>query len=72
MYGTLAPVFKLEDLVKLYSTRLEQLEIKQHDHPHNTCLKNRNLAKFLELPGHKEGCRDALLALDKDLRPALH
>ena len=33
-----APVFKLADLVRLYSTRLE---LKQRDHPHSTRLKNR-------------------------------
>ena len=45
MDGTVAPVFKLADLVKLYSTRLEQLGVKQHDHPHSTRLKNRILAQ---------------------------
>ena len=71
MYGTLAPVFKLADLVKLYSARLEQLRVKQHDHTQSTHLKNRILARFSELPARKEGCRDALLAFNKDLRPAL-
>ena len=36
-----APVFKLADLVRLYSTRLEELGLKQRDHPHSTRLKNR-------------------------------
>ena len=61
---------KLADLVKLYSTRLEQLGVKQHDHSHSTHLKNRILAQFPDLAAHKEGC-DVLLAFDKDLGPAL-
>ena len=71
MDGTLAPAFKLADLVKLYSTRLEQFGVKQHDHPQSTHMKNCILAQFPELPVRKEGCRDALLAFDKDLGPAL-
>ena len=36
MDGTLAPVFKLADVVELYSTRLKKLGVVQHDHPHST------------------------------------
>ena len=66
----MAPVFKLVNLVKVYSTRLEQLGVKHHDHPHSTCLKNRILAQFPNLAAHKQG-RDVLLSFDKDLGPAL-
>ena len=45
--------------------------MKQHDHPHSTRLKNCILAQFPELSAHKGGCRDALLAFDKDLGPAM-
>ena len=72
MDGILAPVFKLADLVNLYSTRLEQLGVKEHDHPHNVHLKNCIFALFPDHQVYKEGCRDALLAFDNDLRPALH
>lgn len=66
----IAPVFKLADIVKLYSTRLEQLGVEQHVRPHNTELKNRILTFFPDLTAHKEG-RDVLLAFDKDLGLAL-
>ena len=65
-----APVFKLADLVKLYSNRLDQLGVEQHVRPHSTELKNRILAQFPDLTAHKEG-RDILLAFDKDVGPAL-
>ena len=70
MDDNVAPVFKLADLVRLYSTRLEELGVKQRDHPHSTRLKNRILAHFPDLAAHKEG-RDVLLAFDEDLGPAL-
>ncbi len=38
-----APVFKLSDLVKLYASRLKELEVEQHARPHSTELKNRIL-----------------------------
>ena len=40
-----APVFKLSDLVKLYSSRIKELGVEQHVHPHSTELKNRILAQ---------------------------
>ena len=63
--------FKLADLVQLYSIRLEQLGVKQHDHTQSTHLKNCILSQFPELPTRKEECCNALLFFDKDLRPAL-
>lgn len=65
-----APVFKLADLVILYSTRLEQLGVEQHVKPHSTELKNRILAQFPDLTAHREG-RDVLLAFDEEVGPAL-
>ena len=44
--------------------------MKQHDHPHSTCLKNRILAQFPDLAAHKEGW-NVLLAFDRDLGHAL-
>ena len=40
-----APVFKLSDLVKLYSSRIKELGVEQHAHPHSTELMNRILAQ---------------------------
>ena len=65
-----APVFKLADLVILYSTRLEQLGVEQNARPHSTELKNRILAQFPDLTAHREG-RDVLLAFDEEVGPAL-
>ena len=54
-------VFKLADVCKLYSTRLQQLGVERYDHVHSTSLKNRILAHFPDLAAHKEGY-DVLLA----------
>lgn len=43
------PVFKLTDLVKLYSSQLEHLGVEQHACLHSTELKNRILAQISEL-----------------------
>jgi len=66
-----APIFKLSDLAKLYSSRLNELGVKQQARPHSTDLKNRILAQYPDLKGNREG-RDILLAFDSDLGPALH
>ena len=52
MDDNVAPVFKLTDLVRLYSTRLEELGVKQRDHPHSTRRKNRILTHFPDLAAH--------------------
>ncbi len=65
-----APVFKLSDLVKLYASRLKELGVEQHAHPHSTELKNRILAQNPNLKANREE-RDILLAFDSDLGPAL-
>ena len=65
-----APVFKLADIVKLYSARLQQFGIEQDIHPHITDLENRILAHFPDLKAYKEG-RDVLLAFDRDMGAAL-
>ena len=65
-----APVFKLVDLVKLYSARLQQFGIEQDTRPHSTDLKNRILAHFPDLKAYKEG-RDVLLGFDRDMGAAL-
>jgi len=70
MSADVAPVFKLSDLVKLYSSKLEQLGVQQNSRPHSTDLKNRILAQFPELQAIKEG-RDVLLVFNDDMGPAL-
>ncbi len=55
--------------MKLYSTRLEQLGVKEHTRPHSTDLINRILAQIPDLRARREG-RDVLLAFDEDIGPA--
>ena len=57
-----APVFKLSDLVKLYSSCIKELGVEQHAHPHSTEHKNRILAEHSNLKAYKEG-RDIFLLL---------
>ena len=61
-----APVFKLADLVKLYSAWLQQFDIKHDTRP----LTLNIIAHFPDLKAYKEG-RDVLLAFDKDIRAPL-
>ena len=53
--------------MKLYSTRLEQLGVKEHARPRSTELKNLILAQIPDLRAH----RDVLFAFDEDMGPAL-
>lgn len=62
----IAPGFKLADLNRLYSSRLEKLGLKQYSRVHSTKLKNRILSQFSDLNEYKEG-RHILLAFDKDI-----
>ena len=66
----IAPVFKLSDLTKLYSSRLEQLDIEHSSRVHSTDLKNRILAQFPDMSAHKEG-REVFLAFNQDIGLAL-
>ena len=65
-----SPVFKLADLSKLYSSRLQELGVAQSSRVNSTHLKNRILANFPDLKAYKEG-RDILLAFDEDIGSAL-
>ena len=67
---TIAPVFKLADLSNLYSSRLDQLGIKQESRIQSTRLKQRILAHFPEMRATKKG-RDILLMFDEDIGRAL-
>ena len=70
MDNLVAPVFKLTDLVNLYSTRLKQLGTDIVGHVHSTQLKDRILGYFPDMEAHKQG-RDVVLISNKDIRSAL-
>jgi hypothetical protein len=63
-------VFKLVDLVNLYSSRLKQLGVETPDRVHSTHLKNRILSHFPDMQAHPEG-RDVLLVFNTDIGAAL-
>ena len=63
------PIFKLSDLVTLYTDRLTQLGVSSPC-VHSTRLKERILAMFPELQAFKEG-RDVLLMSNDDVGTAL-
>ena len=48
-----APVFKLANLNKLYTNRMEQLGVEVDQRVHTTRLKKRTLAHFPDLPEHR-------------------
>jgi hypothetical protein len=51
----IAPIFKLADLVGLYTARLKQLGASVLNRVHSTRLKIRLLAAFPDLTAHSEG-----------------
>lgn len=61
-----APVFKLADLIKMYSARVKQLGTSLDGRVNSTHLKNRILAYFPDMQDHKDG-RDILLVFNKDV-----
>ena len=65
-----SPVFRLADLLELYSSRLKQLGHEEHGRVHSTRLKERILAHLPGIRAHSEG-RNILLAFDTDLGLAL-
>ena len=67
---TVSPVFKLADLSRLYSTRLNDLGVSQSSRVNSTHLKNRLFANFPNLRAYKDG-RDVLIAFDDDVSSAL-
>ncbi|CAC5386256.1 unnamed protein product [Mytilus coruscus] len=66
----IVPIFKLADLAKLNSKRLEQLEVFIEGRINTTHLKNRILAAIPDLQSHKQG-RDVLLIFNKDVGETL-
>ena len=55
-------VFKLTDLVNLYSTRLKQLGTKVVGRIHSTKLKNRILGFFPDMEAHKQDIYTVLIS----------
>lgn len=64
------PLFKLADLVKMYSSSLQQLGIIINGRVHSTDLKNRILASIDDLTSYKKG-RDVFLVFNSDIGSAL-
>ena len=65
-----APIFKLTDLLQLYTDRLIELRVDVTGRIHSTDLKNRILANVPGLNAYKQG-RDAMLNFDDDIGHAL-
>ena len=66
----IAPVFKLADLVKLYKSRLKQLQIETDEKVHSTRLKER-LLKYLPDLRARNKDRDVFLVFQNDIGAAL-
>ena len=64
------PILKLADLVKIYSSRLDQFGIRPSGRIHSTDLKHRILAAIPDLQAHKQG-RDVLLIYNEDVGTAI-
>ena len=69
MDSFVAPIFKLNDMVDLYTTRLEQLGTVAGN-IHSMRLKKRILAYFPDMEEHKQD-RDIVLIFNEDVRTAL-
>ena len=65
-----APIFKLADLLKLYTDRINELGVSVSERIHSTYLKGRILANVPGLHAHKQG-RDVMLSFDDDIDHAL-
>jgi len=61
-----APVFKLADLGKMFSARLQQLDPSPRGRVNTTRLKNRLLNHIPDLRTHTQG-RDILMMFDQDI-----
>lgn len=68
--NTECPVFRLVELSRLYSSRLEQLGVNSDGRPHTSRLKDRLSAQIPQLEADKQG-RDLLLAFKEDVGLAL-
>ena len=64
------PLFKLADVVKMYSLRLQQLGVTINGRVHSTELKNGILASIDDLTSYRKG-RDVFLVFNSDIGSAL-
>ena len=64
------PVFKLSELLKMYTNRLKELGVDITRRIHSTRLKHRILSQFEDLKSYNEG-REVYLAFDTDIGAAL-
>ena len=64
------PFFKLSDLTKLYTERLQSLGFDSKSRLRSTTLKNGILAHFPDLESHNS-VRETLLGFKEDIGPAL-
>ena len=67
--NSVAPIFKLADLVNLYSTRLKQLGTDVEQLIHSTKLKDNILGYFQDIEAHKQ-YRDVVLIFNEDVGSA--
>ena len=65
-----APIFKLADLIQLYTDRVKELGVDVTGRIHSTHLKDRILANVPGLQAHKQG-RDVMLSYQDDIGHAL-
>ena len=70
MDNLVAPIFKLSDLVSLYSNRLKQRGTEVAGRIHSTKLKIRVLSYFSDMEAHTQG-REVILAFNGDVGAAL-
>ncbi|VDI23212.1 Hypothetical predicted protein [Mytilus galloprovincialis] len=64
------PIFKLADLTRMYTSRMEQFGLETSARVHSTDLQNRILAAIPDLQAHKQG-RDVLLLYNDDVGAAI-
>ncbi|VDI03322.1 Hypothetical predicted protein [Mytilus galloprovincialis] len=65
-----ATIFRLADLLNMYTNRLEQFGIDTSKRLNSTHLKDRILAAIPDLEAHKQG-RDVLLIFNEDIGKAI-
>ena len=66
----IAPVLKLSELGKLYSSRFKDIEMEDEGCLHTTHLKVRLLSYFPDMRAHSHG-REVLLMFHKDIGLAI-
>ncbi|CAG2219667.1 PARP6_8 [Mytilus edulis] len=70
MNTEVATIFRLADLLNMYTNRLEQFGIDTSKRLNSTHLKDRILAAIPDLEAHKQG-RDVLLIFNEDIGKAI-